>query len=67
VTFGYYTLAVEPVAEACLAIAQREVGRCIIFLDPNIRPTVISDTGRQGADLPTACDVEAVLVGAAAR
>jgi len=43
VTFGSYTLVVEPVAEAYLALAQREAGRRTIFLDPNIRPTVIGD------------------------
>ena len=43
-TFGSYTLVVEPVAEAYLALAQREAGRRTIFLDPNIRPTVIGDT-----------------------
>jgi fructokinase len=35
---------VEPIAEAYLALAQREAGRRTIFLDPNIRPTVIGDT-----------------------
>ena len=43
VTFGSYTLIVQPVAEAYLALAQREAGQRVIFLDPNIRPTVIGD------------------------
>jgi fructokinase len=43
VTFGSYTLVVEPVAEAYLALAQREAGQRTIFLDPNIRPSVIGD------------------------
>lgn len=42
-TFGSYTLAVEPVAETYLALAQREAGRRTIFVDPNIRPSVIGD------------------------
>ena len=42
-TFGSYTLVVEPVAEAYLTLAQREAGRRPILLDPNIRPTVIGD------------------------
>jgi len=42
-TFGSYTLVVEPVAEAYLTLAQREAGRRPIFLDPNIRPSVIGD------------------------
>jgi fructokinase len=40
-TFGSYTLAVEPVASAYLALANREKGRRLISIDPNIRPTVI--------------------------
>jgi len=43
VTFGSFTLVIEPVAEAYLALAQREAGRRTIFLDPNIRPSVIGD------------------------
>jgi fructokinase len=34
VTFGSYTLIVQPVAEAYLALAQREAGQRVIFLDP---------------------------------
>jgi fructokinase len=40
-TFGSYTLAVEPVASAYLALARREKGKRLISIDPNIRPTVI--------------------------
>jgi fructokinase len=40
-TFGSFTLAVEPVASAYLALANREKGRRLISVDPNIRPTVI--------------------------
>jgi fructokinase len=40
-TFGSYTLAVEPVASAYLSLARREKGRRLISVDPNIRPTVI--------------------------
>src|SRR5215470_11823131 len=36
ITFGSFTLVIEPVAEAYLALAQREAGRRAIFLDPNI-------------------------------
>ena len=43
VTFGSYTTVVEPVAGAYLALAQREAEQRTIFLDPNIRPTVIGD------------------------
>jgi fructokinase len=42
-TFGSYTLAVEPVASAYLSLMQREAGRRVISIDPNIRPTVIGD------------------------
>jgi fructokinase len=40
-TFGSYTLGVEPVASAYLALARRESGKRLISIDPNIRPTVI--------------------------
>src|SRR5262249_23903378 len=43
ITFGSFTLVIEPVADAYLALAQREAGRRAIFLDPNIRPSVIGD------------------------
>jgi fructokinase len=42
-TFGSFTLVVKPVAEAYLTLAEREAGRRVIYLDPNIRPTVIGD------------------------
>lgn len=43
ITFGSYTLAVEPVASSYLALAKREKGRRVISLDPNVRPTVTPD------------------------
>jgi fructokinase len=42
-TFGSYTLAVEPVASAFFAPMKREARRRVISIDPNIRPTVIGD------------------------
>jgi fructokinase len=42
-TFGSYTLAVEPVASAFYALMERESHRRVISIDPNIRPTVIGD------------------------
>lgn len=42
-TFGSYTLAVEPVASAYLALAERAASTCVISLDPNIRLTVTPD------------------------
>jgi fructokinase len=42
-TFGSYTLAVEPVASAYLTLARREKGKRLISIDPNIRPTVIGN------------------------
>ena len=41
--FGSYTLAVEPVASAQLALARREAGARVVSLDPNLRPTVTPD------------------------
>jgi len=43
ITFGSYTLAVEPVADAFLTLARREAGHRVISLDPNLRPTVTPD------------------------
>jgi len=42
-TFGSFTLVIEPVAGAYLTLAQREAGKRTILLDPNIRPSVIGD------------------------
>lgn len=44
-TFGSYTLAVTPVADAFLTLAKREKGRRAISIDPNVRPTVTPDMG----------------------
>jgi fructokinase len=43
ITFGSYSLAVEPCGSAYLALARRESGRRIISLDPNVRPTIVGD------------------------
>ena len=49
-TFGSYTMAVEPVGSAYAALAEREKGRRVISVDPNLRPTAIGDmAGWQGA------------------
>lgn len=42
-TFGSYTMAVEPVGSAFAALAERERGRRVISIDPNLRPTAIGD------------------------
>lgn len=42
-TFGSYTLAVDPVGAAYLALARRERKRRVVSLDPNVRPTVTPD------------------------
>jgi fructokinase len=42
-TFGSFSLAVEPAASAYLALASRETSHRVISIDPNIRPTVIGD------------------------
>lgn len=46
ITFGSYSLAVEPCGSAYLALAQREKDRRVISLDPNVRPTIIGDMAR---------------------
>jgi fructokinase len=45
-TFGSYTMAVEPVGSAFAALAERECGRRVISVDPNLRPTVVGDMAR---------------------
>lgn len=42
-TFGSYTMAVEPVGSAFAALAERERGRRVISVDPNLRPSVLGD------------------------
>lgn len=43
ITMGSYTLSVQPVGDAYLALAQREAGRRVISIDPNLRPSIIGD------------------------
>ncbi len=43
IAMGSFTLAVEPVASAHLALARREAGSRLISIDPNLRPTVTPD------------------------
>lgn len=47
-TFGSYTMVVEPVGSAFAALAERETGRRVISADPNLRPTVVGDMERWG-------------------
>ena len=42
-TFGSYTMVVEPARTTLAALAQRECGRRVISIDPNVRPTVVGD------------------------
>jgi fructokinase len=48
-TFGSYTMVVEPVGSAFAALAERERGRRVISVDPNLRPTVVGDMVRWAA------------------
>lgn len=43
VTFGSYTLAVDPVGEAYATLAEREGRNRVISIDPNLRPTITTD------------------------
>jgi fructokinase len=45
-TFGSYTMAVEPVSSAFATLAERECGRRVISVDPNLRPAVVGDMAR---------------------
>ncbi len=48
-TFGSYTMAVEPVGSSFASLAEREQGRRVISVDPNLRPAVIGDLDRWAA------------------
>ncbi|WP_460448281.1 carbohydrate kinase family protein [Alsobacter sp. SYSU BS001988] len=43
IAIGSYALAVEPVATAIEAMLERERGRLVVSLDPNLRPRVVGD------------------------
>lgn len=45
-TFGSYTMVAEPAASAFAALAEREKGRRVISVDPNLRPGVEPDMAR---------------------
>lgn len=45
-TFGSYTMVVEPVGSAFAALAEREKSRRVISVDPNLRPNVVGDMAR---------------------
>jgi fructokinase len=45
-TFGSYTMVVEPVGSTFAALAERETGHRVISVDPNLRPTVVGDMAR---------------------
>lgn len=45
-TFGSYTMVAEPAASAFAALAEREAGRRVISVDPNLRPGVEPDMAR---------------------
>jgi fructokinase len=43
IAIGSYTLAIDPTASAIEHLIERESGRCVVSIDPNIRPNVIGD------------------------
>ncbi|MFT4793556.1 MAG: fructokinase [Paracoccaceae bacterium] len=45
VHMGSFSLMVQPVGDALLAMAAREAGRRLVTLDPNVRLNVVPDTG----------------------
>ncbi|KRE12718.1 ribokinase [Bosea sp. Root483D1] len=48
-TFGSYTMVVEPIGSSFAALAERERERRVISVDPNLRPTVVGDMARWSA------------------
>lgn len=49
--FGGISLAVEPCADAYAALAERAAAHAVVMVDPNIRPSFISDEARYRARL----------------
>lgn len=45
-TFGSYTMAVDPVGSTLATLAEREAGRLVVSVDPNLRPAVVGDMVR---------------------
>jgi fructokinase len=45
-TFGSYSMVVEPAGTTLAALARREHGCRVISVDPNVRPTVVNDMRR---------------------
>ena len=45
-SFGSYSMVVEPTGATLAALARREHGRRVISVDANVRPTVVSDMQR---------------------
>jgi fructokinase len=43
IAIGSYTLAIDPTASAIEHLIERETGRRVVSIDPNIRPNVIGD------------------------
>jgi fructokinase len=48
-TFGSFSMVVQPVGSSFVELAERESGRRVISVDPNLRPAVIGDLGRWAA------------------
>lgn len=48
-TFGSYSMVVQPVGSSFVELAERESGRRVISVDPNLRPAVVGDLGRWAA------------------
>lgn len=46
ITFGSLSMGVEPVGSTYLALAEREKGRRVISVDPNLRASVVGDIGQ---------------------
>ena len=46
ITFGSLSMGVEPSGSTYLALAEREKGKRVISIDPNLRASVVGDIGR---------------------
>jgi fructokinase len=58
---GSYTLGVQPIGETLALLAERERGRRVISVDPNLRPTVVGDLSRWSLAFDRICRATTII------
>ena len=61
IVFGSWPLAIEPASSALLSLAEREAGRRVISLDPNLRPAMIGSMPAWRARFQRFADVATII------